>query len=128
MQTHSQAFRHYKQEEVLHLQPIETYRHARLVSVLVGNIDATGQVLIGAMYLQMQRMQPRMKGLQCIPPARLLAEGHARSQIHLHTSFTCCDPFGLHFANMQRRPYSVKASMTLVNPVGNNFLPSKHYQ
>jgi hypothetical protein len=34
------------------------------------------------------------EGLQCIPPALVLAEGHAKSQVRLHTSFTCCDPCG----------------------------------
>lgn len=42
-------------------QLIETYRCARIVSVLVGNIDATGQVLIGAIIWRYRECSPECR-------------------------------------------------------------------
>ena len=101
MQTHSHAFKDYKQEEILHLQPINwdaqtcqgcqcpSQKHQCNMYTV-----ANTQLLFGAVCLQIQRLQPRMKGLQCISFALMLAEGHAKSQVHCHTSFACCDPCG----------------------------------
>ena len=62
MQTHPQAFIHIcRRRFYISSQLIETYRRARVFSLLVGDIDATGQALMGAMYLKIQRMQPRMQ-------------------------------------------------------------------
>ncbi len=127
MQTHPQAFRHYKQEEVyICSQSIETHRHARVVSGLVRNTNTKGQLLIGAMYLQTQRVQPRMKDLQCISPALMLAEALAKSQIHLYHQLYLMRCLWFQFANMQRRLYSGSLHDTHAGNEKITFLPSNH--